>query len=45
MMVGSDSYADPDDVADVVYSLWDTLADGETMVLTKWGGRKQGAAR
>lgn len=44
MMVGGIAYADPDDVADVVYGLWDTLADGETMVLTKWGGRKQGAA-
>ncbi len=38
MMVGGMVYADPDDVADAVYGLWDTLKDGETMVLTKWGG-------
>ncbi len=44
MMVGCDVYADPDDVADKVYSLWDTLGDGEAVVLTKWGGVKQGAA-
>ena len=44
MMVGSETYADPDDVADKVYSLWDTLKDGETVVLTKWGGQDRGAA-
>ncbi len=41
MMVGSTAYADPDDVADAVYSLWDTLSDGDTVVLTKWGGNKE----
>lgn len=35
--VGSTVYADPDDVADAVYRLWDTLGDGETVTLTKWG--------
>ena len=44
MMVGSETYADPDDVADKVYSLWDTLKNGETVVLTKWGGQDRGAA-
>ncbi len=44
MMVGNEVYADPDDVADKVYSLWDTLASGETVVLTKCGGVKQGTA-
>ena len=44
MMVGSETYADPDDVADKVYSLWDTLKNGETVVLTKWGGRDRGVA-
>lgn len=44
MMVGSEAYADPDDVADKVYGLWDTMGDGETVVLTKWGSRKQGIA-
>ena len=44
MMVGSETYADPDDVADKVYSLWDTLKNGETVVLTKWGGQDQGVA-
>ena len=43
MMIGSPVYADPDDVADVVYGLWDTLSDGDTVVLTKWGERRQGA--
>ena len=42
MMVGSETYADPDDVADKVYSLWDTLKDGETVVQTKWGGQDRG---
>lgn len=37
MTVGSSVYADPDDVADAVYRLWDTLGDGETVTLTKWG--------
>ncbi|WP_251496569.1 DUF3846 domain-containing protein [Otoolea muris] len=41
MMVGSTAYADPDDVADAVYSLWDTLSDGDTVVLTKWGGNQE----
>ena len=44
MMVGSEAYADPDDVADKVYGLWDTLGNGETVVLTKWGGQDRGAA-
>lgn len=44
MMVGGTAYTDPDDVADIAYELWDTLADGESMVMTKWGGRKQGTA-
>lgn len=37
MMVGGMAYADPDDVADAVYSLWDSMQDGETVVLTRWG--------
>lgn len=44
MMVGSEVYADPDDVADKVYSLWDTLESGETVVLTKWGGQPRSVA-
>lgn len=44
MMVGSNAYADPDDVADVVYGLWDTLKDGESVMLTKWGSQKERAA-
>lgn len=44
MMVGSEAYADPDDVADKVYSLWDTLGNGETVVLTKWGGQDRSVA-
>ena len=44
MMVGSETYADPDDVADKVYSLWDTLKNGETVVLKKWGGQDRGVA-
>ena len=44
MMVGSEAYADPDDVADKVYGLWDTWGNGETVVLTKWGGQDRGAA-
>lgn len=41
MLVGNTAYVDPDDVADAVYNLWDTLRDGETVVLTKWGGQPE----
>lgn len=44
MMVGSEVYADPDDMADKVYSLWDTLGNGETVVLTKWGASNKRVA-
>lgn len=37
MLVGGTAYADPDDVVDMVYGLWDTMQNGETVVLTKWG--------
>ena len=30
-------YSDPDDAADAVYKLWETLRDGESVKLTKWG--------
>ncbi|MEZ3518118.1 MAG: DUF3846 domain-containing protein [Lachnospiraceae bacterium] len=43
MLVGGTVYADPDDVADAVYGLWDTMKNGDTVVLTKWGGDKQNA--
>ena len=43
MMVAGTAYADPDDVADIVYGLWDSLSDGDTVVLTKWGGIESGA--
>lgn len=43
MMVGGTAYDDPDDVADKVYSLWDTLKNGETVALTKWGGETKNA--
>lgn len=42
MTVGDTPYADPDDVADKVYALWDDLKDGESLVLTKWGSRHAG---
>lgn len=41
MLIGSTAYTDPDDVADAVYDLWDTMRDGETVVLTKWGGQPE----
>lgn len=41
MTVGGTVYTDPDDVADVAYRLWETLGDGETVVLTKWGGHRK----
>lgn len=44
MMVGGTVYADPDDVVDAVYGLWETMGDGETVLLRKWGGRNRGAA-
>lgn len=42
MVVGDTPFSDPDDVADKVYTLWDDLKDGESMVLTKRGGRHAG---
>lgn len=42
MVVGDIPFSDPDDVADKVYALWDDLKDGESLVLTKWGGRYAG---
>jgi len=38
MTVGSTVFSAPDDVADKVYSLWDSMKNGESIVLTKWGG-------
>ena len=38
MTVGEAAYADPDEAAEAVYSLWDTLKDGESITVTKWGG-------
>lgn len=38
MAVGGTVYADPDNVADAVYNLWDTMRDGEAVTLTKYGG-------
>ena len=43
MVVGDMVYTDPDDVADAVYGLWDTMKDGDTVVLKKWGGERQKA--
>lgn len=42
MKVGDEAYADPDDAADRVYALWDDLNNGESLVLTKWGGSHAG---
>lgn len=40
MMAGGTVFADPDDVVEMVYGLWDTMQNGETVVLTKWGGTR-----
>ena len=37
MEIGGELYSDPDDVADAAYQLWETLADGESVTITKWG--------
>lgn len=37
MEIGGTVYSDPDDVADAAYQLWETLADGESVTLTKRG--------
>lgn len=37
MLIGGTAYTDPDDVADAVYDLWETMRSGQTVVLTKWG--------
>lgn len=44
LAVGDAVYADPDDAADAVYGLWDSMRDGETLTLTKWGCRERSAA-
>ena len=38
MMIGKEVYSDPDEAAELVYTLWDHMEDGETVVLTKYGG-------
>lgn len=35
--IGGEVYSDPDDAADAVYRLWETLVDRESVKLTKWG--------
>ena len=42
MTVGDAAYADPDDTAEAVYGLWDALADGESLTVTKWGSAYAG---
>lgn len=37
MEMGGTFYSDPDDVADAAYRLWETMADGDTVVFTKRG--------
>lgn len=44
MAVGNSIYADPDDAVEAFYNLWDTMRDGESVTLTKWGGKGKGAA-
>lgn len=44
MELGGSIYADPDDAVDALYNLWDTMKDGESITLTKWGGRGKGIA-
>lgn len=44
VLVGAKAYTGPDDVANAVYGLWDAMRDGETVVLTKWGGSGEGVA-
>lgn len=42
MVIGNSIYADPDDAVDAFYNLWDTMKDGESVMLTKWGGQGRG---
>lgn len=37
MKIGGRFYSDPDDAADAVYRLWETLEDGKGVALTKYG--------
>lgn len=37
MEIGGAVYSDPDDAADAVYRLWETLGDGRGVALTKYG--------
>ena len=39
MKVGEQIFSDQDDVADAVYKLWDTMTDGEKILLAKIGGK------
>ncbi len=43
MIAGNTVYANPDDVADVVYEPWENLPDDDTVVLTKWSGTESEA--
>lgn len=42
MEIGGVLYSDPDDAADAVYKLWETLGDGERVALTKHGMAQPG---
>ena len=42
MEIGGTFYSDPDDAADAVYKLWETLGDGERVALTKHGMAQPG---
>lgn len=45
MLVGADTVcATPNELLLASYKLWDNLRDGETVLLTKWGGSGMGAA-
>lgn len=38
MMIDGRTYINPNDAAKRIYGLWDSLKDGESVLLTKWGG-------
>lgn len=40
--IGGAVYADPDDAADAVYSLWETMGNGESLAIMKYGAARDG---
>ena len=44
LMDGEVLFVSPEDLAKKAVDLWDSLQEGQSVVMTKWGGRKRGGS-